>query len=121
MLGRLAGSTATTLLYNSYADPNVSGDAPPFPHNTSALESSSASQSARSIFIPSEIRYWHHINEQCVFAVSIIVNPILAFLVFTEKNATLKSYARVLLQNCFADIIYTLVCIASELVRREYA
>lgn len=62
------------------------------------------------------IRGWHHVNEQAVTTLSILANLMLFLVVINERNETLRPYARVLLQNCVVDVVYTVINAGTEMV-----
>lgn len=65
-----------------------------------------------------DLRDFAHISERCAAVCSFVANAVLAVLLFREKNEVMKPYSRVLLQNCFIDVVYTAVASIVEIVSR---
>lgn len=63
-----------------------------------------------------DLRDFAHISERCAAIVSFLANTLLASLLIREKNQDMKPYSRVLLQNCFVDVVYTAVASVVEIV-----
>lgn len=63
------------------------------------------------------IAQYHHVTEQLVAVASILANSVLFVVVVHERSEILKPYARVLLQNCVIDLVYTVVSASMEMVR----
>ncbi|KAI1695473.1 serpentine type 7TM GPCR chemoreceptor srd domain-containing protein [Ditylenchus destructor] len=61
------------------------------------------------------IRDYHHLNERLCNGVSFSLNTVLIILLIKTKNQFMKTYSRVLLQNCIIDLIYTLTCALGDI------
>ncbi|KAH7701223.1 7TM GPCR protein [Aphelenchoides avenae] len=62
-----------------------------------------------------DLRDFSHISERCAAVCSLVANAVLSVLLMREKNEVMIPYSRVLLQNCFFDVVYTIVASVVEI------